>query len=440
MVWPVILNSHAKVLNQLKIFLFSEKFLTSVRKEQKDFTRNRILPFPALILFLINFLKGSLQDELDYFFKHISQSDLPDRVVSKSALCQARKKLKPDTFRLLNQAFIQAAYKHQSNLKHWKKHRLIAADGTSILVPDTKEIIEHFGNAKNYVGTITPMTQVLGLYDPLNGYMVEADIGPYKSDERKQLYGLLKSLSSNDLLILDRGFPAFWLFSAILNHNINLLCRLPIGKWKVAQNLIDSTKNEQIITLEANSKSKRTCKKYGLPTASFKLRLIKVMLPNQKPEVLITSLLDDEKYPHECFQELYFKRWSIEEDFKLLKSRLKVSHFTGVTPLTIYQDLFAKLFAKNVAAMLRSVPDQKLQNKEQGKHPCQTNRTQVISKLKDIIVSLFLMPCRELKKTIAKLYNLFEKTAEPIRKNRKQKYPRKRKKKSGFAVQYKPTR
>ena len=433
------MKSHAKILKLIRNFVFSLEFLNASRVSEKHFTRKRSLPFPTLILFLINFLKGSLKDELDWFFMFLKQSQIPDQFVSKSALCQARQKLKPDTFRTLNKKFIDIAYEQQSNLLFWRSHRLIAADGSSILVPDVKAIIEHFGCSKNSVGTATPMAKVLALYDPLNGYVVDCEIGPFKSDERKQLYSMLDCLSPNDLLLLDRGFPAYWIFSAAISRQINFTCRLPVGKWKAARELISSGKKEQIITLKADSKNKKICRTFGIPTPPLNIRILQIPLDNSESEVLVTSLTDCHKYPYEEFKELYFKRWWIEEDFKLLKSRLKVEHFTGVTPLTVYQDIHAKLFAKNVAALLRSLPDQILGAEvPDRKYPYQTNRTQVISKLKNTIVSLFCVSFQKLEKLLSSLYFAFIETAEPIRKNRK--YPRKRKKRTGFAVQYKPTR
>ena len=60
-------------------------------KPESDFTRQRKLPFHVLIIFLINFVRGSYQDELDKFFKTIFRFDVAKRVVSKAALSKPRK-------------------------------------------------------------------------------------------------------------------------------------------------------------------------------------------------------------------------------------------------------------------------------------------------------------------------------------------------------------
>lgn len=59
----------ANLIEFLKTTIFSQDFLSRHRRYHKDFVRERLLPFHYMIFFLMNMIKGSLQDELDYFFK-----------------------------------------------------------------------------------------------------------------------------------------------------------------------------------------------------------------------------------------------------------------------------------------------------------------------------------------------------------------------------------
>jgi len=63
-----------------------------------SFTRHRTLSFPIVVVFLLNLIKGALQRELDQFFQVLSPGDVAERVVTKSAFCAARQKLKPTAF------------------------------------------------------------------------------------------------------------------------------------------------------------------------------------------------------------------------------------------------------------------------------------------------------------------------------------------------------
>lgn len=58
----------------------------------------------------MNLLKGSLQDELDLFFKNYNGLDVEKRIVSKAALCKARKNLLHSAFIELNQHLVGQFY------------------------------------------------------------------------------------------------------------------------------------------------------------------------------------------------------------------------------------------------------------------------------------------------------------------------------------------
>ena len=89
-------------LGELKTHIFSEGFKERYRQSPKNFLRQRCLPFTIIVLFLLNMVKRSLQDELDEFFRFMSDNPVAIRVVRKSAWTQARKKLKYEAFIELN--------------------------------------------------------------------------------------------------------------------------------------------------------------------------------------------------------------------------------------------------------------------------------------------------------------------------------------------------
>ncbi|MEW6260540.1 MAG: hypothetical protein AB1547_11640 [Thermodesulfobacteriota bacterium] len=329
----------ANLIDFLKNFIFSEKFLTSCKQSPKDFTRNRILPFHHIIFFLINLIKGSYQDELDGFFKALDHSESFIRKVTKSAFCKARKKLKSNAFIQLNLEAINYFYRH-FNPKKWFGFTLLAVDGSTIKVPKTAEVEKHFG-----------------------------------------LWG------------------------------VNGQNPCPLGR--ISQ--------------------------LGLDTLDLRLRLIRIELKNGETEILLTSLVDTEAYPAEIFYDLYHQRWPVEEDYKLMKCRIEIENFTGKSVLSVYQDFHARVFSKNITAMLAFPARLSIEQENDKRYPYQINFTQAISKMKDTIVLLFDRPLDTAKTLISALHNLFLKTVEPVRPNRK--FPRKHKiQKMCFYPSFKPVR
>jgi hypothetical protein len=77
---------------------------------------------------------------------------------------------------------------------------------------------------------------------------------------------------------------------------------------------------------------------------------VRVDLPSGEPEVLVSSLTDLQAYPTALFTDLYHQRWGVEEDYKVLKSRLNIENYSSVSVEGALQDLHAKLLTKNLAA------------------------------------------------------------------------------------------
>lgn len=111
--------------------------------------------------------------------------------------------------------------------------------------------------------------------------------------------------------------------------------------------------DKEIITEIYPSKaSAKKCKALGLNTSPIKLRFICIKLRTGEKEILITSLIDHQKYPYRIFSGLYQLRWPVEESYKTMKSRLEIENFSGKSCLAINQDFYAKIFSCNLTTIL----------------------------------------------------------------------------------------
>jgi IS4 transposase len=62
-----------------------------------------------------------------------------------------------------------------------------------------------------------------------------------------------------------------------------------------------------------------------------------VDLPSGESEVLVSSLTDFKTYPASLFSDLYHQRWAVEEDYKVLKSRLNIENDSSVSVKVFYK-------------------------------------------------------------------------------------------------------
>jgi hypothetical protein len=302
----LIFNTCAKAIEFIKRIITSSDFIARHRFNPNDFTRKRKLSFHVLVIFLINFVRGSYQDELDKFFKTICRFDVAKRIVSKAALSKARMKLKFEAFVELNLQLVHYFEKH-FKLRKWYGFRLLAIDGSTARLPMTESIAEHFGVWNGRQGAPSPMARVSQLFDVLNKISVDALIKPKSIGERELAAQHMINVMDNDLILLDRGYPAWWLFNLILSMDAQFCARVSCTKWKVVRKFFRSGLPEKTIDLPIHPTSVANSRQMGLDTTSLKIRLVRIE-NSETVAILATSLIDTQQYPLDIFNELYHDR------------------------------------------------------------------------------------------------------------------------------------
>jgi hypothetical protein len=426
----------AELFRFINNIINSSDFIHRHRQKPTDFCRKRKLPAQTLIAFLLSLLRGSYQSELNRFFNILNPSDTVKRVVSKAAFSKARMKLKYQAFIELNHK-INQFFENHFKLKTWSGFRLLALDGSTIRLPHTEDIENHFGAWKVRQGRSSPMARLSQLFDPLNKITVDATISPKSQGERQLAANHLLHLMPNDLLLLDRGYPAWWLFALILSMNAQFCARIS-KKWKIVQTFLASGEKQRIILLTIANTSRKQAKDLGLDPKPLKLRLVRLG-SDDNPVLLITSLIDTDRYPYQQLSDLYHLRWPVEEDYKVAKCRIELENFSGKSAASVYQDFHAKVMMKNIVSILALPVNDKLakDTTTTRKYDYQVNFTQALATAKNLMPLLFQRSKRKIKLIIESLFELLENTIEPIRPGRK--YPRKHRVSSRkFYSNYKP--
>jgi hypothetical protein len=414
-----LLKNCAKIIEIVKISINSSEFINKHKSFSTDFSRKRALPFPTLFIFICNFLRSSIQEELDRFFQAIYKFDIPLREATASAFCQARNKLQHTAFIEITRKSIEVFYTLFSTRK-WHGFRLLAVDGSTAVLPDVPAIEEHFGVWKSrHDSKPCPMARLSQMFDVLNNITIDAFIGPKSVGERDAARNHFKHFGHNDLILLDRGYPAFWLFQLIILSGAQFCARLQIDLWtKVKTQLFESTKNEMLLTLEPSQTAVKKCKELSLPITPITLRFIKIQLANGEIEILVTTLTDCAKYSYDVFKELYFKRWPVEEQYKFFKSRIEIENFTGKSVLAVKQDFYARVLTSNLAAMLSfSVKPNVKKVKANDGRKYQINKTRAAAKMKNAGILLFFRD--DVLKIINDLFRSFAQNLSIVRPGRK---------------------
>lgn len=360
-------------------------------------------------------MQSSIQRELDRFFKSYNNNDVPERFVTQSAFTQARQKIKPETFKELNNYCVQHFYSEYS-YKTWKGHRLIAIDGSEIKLPKNANTIAEYGEHKtNLMTEPGVMARISKAYDVLNNISIDAKIVNRKVGEHTLAQGHLEFAKENDLYLFDRGYPSFDLFSKVLAKGSHFCARVAISNWNVAKELVETGVKEKIAFIEPGYDIRKRYKAAGIEYAPLECRFILVKLPNGEKEVLITSLLNTDDYPYDIFKWLYHQRWAVEESYKKDKIVLQFENFSGYSVTAIKQDFYATIFLGNITSTLSFNIDV-VHSKSKRKYRYQINMTSALSKVKGVLALLFTK--HNIINLLERLMVTFAANILPVRPNR----------------------
>lgn len=384
--------------------------------------------------------KTSLQRDLDRFYKSLSNSDFNIREVTKGALTQARSKLNPWAFKRLNEVAVKSFYEGASYYT-WYGMRVLAIDGSRLMLPGHKTIKEEFGEHHFGPKANSPrsLAMVSMLYDVLNHLTIDAEIAPYSDSERDLLMLHLDKVNKGDLLLLDRGYPCFWLLCLLKAKGIEFCVRLKEDWWLQVQDFTKSGEKERVVKFSLPKKDREKLREYpDIIEEGISCRLIKVVLENGEVEVLCTSLLDNIKYKIEEFELLYHYRWSEEEAYKLLKSRIELEAFSGKTATAVKQDFYAKVFLMTMCAAYAHPIEEKVIEEYKAdkdrKHKQKTNKTNAIAMMMDMAIPMFIK--KKFKEALKAFDEIIYKTREIERPGRSE--PRKKRPKKLYHMNYKP--
>jgi len=392
------------------------------------------MSFVDLVLFMINMVDKTMQREINDFIKEVKKEPIK---YGKSAMSKARLKISPELFVNLNKGLLEDVYEEKEEIKLHHGFRIIGVDGSTLALPNmnilkdkkqSEDIKEIYGKGSNQKGEYGATPRVSIMYDLENKFVLDGILSSIHSSEGfmaiEHIDKLLKYKKSikekyKDLLIYDRGYPSMGLIAYHYKYGLDFLMRVNNSSFKAVGEFRRSKKVDEIIEIEITrailnnlSKEKQHPHLKALISElnigdKLKIRAIKVVLQNGTVEVLLTSLLSQDEYKIEIFQELYFKRWEVELGYDVLKNIFNLENFTGLTQIAINQDFYATILTNNLCSLIMNdVMEEKVSLYNQAKerkYLYQLNKSFSIGCMKNSLVLMFQKNIRE-----EKIYQMIE--------------------------------
>jgi hypothetical protein len=284
------------------------------------------------------------------FFRHARRSGLwPEaEAVHRSAVTKARAKLSWTAFERLHRDAVRLAYElwPASEEDTWQGLSVFAIDGSKYALPASPALRVAFdpdsGLDQPGKGHY-PQCLVSTVQDVFRRLPIARTVRPIaEANEREELKALLPHIPAGGVLLCDRGYPSYDLIDFVQRHYQGYwLFRGPAqSTFPAVEQFMQSGREDALIRLQPPQ------------GAALTVRAIRLPSPDGTLSVLLTNLLDAQRFTAAAIIALYFRRWAVETQYRDEKTSLDIETFHSHTENGIRQELFAILLVAVIARLL----------------------------------------------------------------------------------------
>ncbi len=238
-----------------------------------------------------------------------------------AAYCRARAKLPEVVIRRLA---VQVGERLESQVPAdwlWHGRHVKLADGTTLTAPATPANQRVYPqNTAQQPGLGFPIVRMVVLLSLATGLLCDMAVGPYagkETGENALLRTLWGALHRGDILLVDRLYCSYCLLALALQRNLDMVARLHQRRKADFRRGHCIARDDRLIEWRRPTRPEWMDETtYATIPATMRLRQIRaeVQEPGFRAErmVVVTTLLDAERYPAQHIVALYHDRWNAE--------------------------------------------------------------------------------------------------------------------------------
>ena len=349
----------------IKSMIRVQDFQTKHKSSRSDFTKECLLDFEKVMLFVLGRTNTLLDFEIMNFCEKQGMASF-----SKAAMVEARKKVCFKAFRCVLQNLSHLLPKD----KLYKCYQLVGVDGTELQLPKSPAITKRYGTKRDNCNW--PRAHIVSFYDVLNHYYLDASFDAYPCDERQAAINMLDEnfTMQPQIYLLDRGFPSIGMFQKLNDCGKKFVFRVPKNFSAEVMAFTASDEDDihtSVTYTKSRTRTNRTSKNLVLPY-TFNIRFVKFVLESGEEEILMTNLFENE-FSKDDLYTLYGLRWGIETSYNHEKNRSMIEQWGSVLENSIKQEFYSALILHNFTTLLKGQAQIKHDEKNMISRPLSTN-------------------------------------------------------------------
>lgn len=243
----------------------------------------------------------------------------------------------------------------ESWLWHGRKVRVV--DGSTITMADTAANQEAYPQQKNQQpGCGFPIARIVVVFSLSVGTVLEAAIGKYEgkqTGENSLFRTLYHVLGEGDVALVDRYFGGWFDIALPRARGNDIVVRkhqLRSTDFRTGRRL---GKDDHLVSWPKPPRPQwMSREQYAELPKESTLREVRVRVSQKgfrtKVLLVVTTLIDAEKYPREEIALLYRQRWQAELNLRSLKTVMQMDHLRCKTPERVRNEFFMHLLGYNL--------------------------------------------------------------------------------------------
>lgn len=267
---------------------------------------------------------------------------------STSAYCQARQRLSVSALQAAHEATGEWIAQRDRAAWQWQGRSVKVLDGCGVSMPDTPENRARWPYAGGQQeGCGFPTAKLVGMFCLASGRLVRFAMDSWKAHEVRLARLLISWVGREEVVIADRGFCGWGLIALLREKGADVVMRVHQARhlhgasmrWQKPQRPKTWTEEQWA----------------ALPQAlSVRIVRFKVTVPGFRTEEieLVTTLLDEERYPDESIAALYRRRWEVELCFRDIKTTLGLDVLRCKSPELVEKEVWLQAIAYNLVRAL----------------------------------------------------------------------------------------
>lgn len=273
------------------------------------------------------------------------------------AYCSARDRLPEQACRQLARDVGHQVDEGAPSSWRWLGHRVLNVDGSTITMADTKaNQAEYPQQPSQKRGCGFPIMRIVVVFSLAVGTVLDVAFGKYQGKQTgenslfRTLYDLLRAA---DVVLADRYFGGWFDLAMLWQRGVHSVVRkhqLRPTDFRTGERL---DLNDHLVCWNKPQRPAwMTREQYQSLPDCLTLREVRVQVEQKgfrtREVIVVTTLLDPEKYLAAEIAKLYRRRWQAELNLRSLKIVLQMDHLRCKTPHRVRNELYMHLLAYNL--------------------------------------------------------------------------------------------